>query len=329
MEAVTTPTSTTPTTDTAATIAAPATSAPSSSVSTGERPRSFTEAFARDAAGPATETTPEPAAAIAQPSDPAVPSDNPSAEPPKERWDSILANARTKAIAEYKEKVGWAETVDRAAYEEAARIGQLYQRDKPAYIRQVLAEAVNDPTLAPLVRSEAARVLGSRQQPAAPQAIEPDIPVVDESGRVVAQAFSAERVKALVAQAVADAIGKEVAPIKADFQSRQQQEQARQEQVQLQSTVTTLYEQATTDLPHFKEHEQAIAAAFEKIPGDPGTALYRAYAQVVLPKLQAAGQAQALEDLKTKAAASTANPASATVTTTKRPKSFSDSSLKW
>jgi hypothetical protein len=51
--------------------------------------------------------------------------------------------------------------------------------------------------------------------------------------------------------------------------------------------------------------------------------------QVVLPKLNATSQAQALDDLKTKAAASIANPASAAVATAKRPRSFNDPSLKW
>jgi len=329
MEATVTQTASTPTTTAAP--SAPAASAPATPA---ERPTTFAQAFASDAATQ-TEASAQPEAATTQPAEtttataPVHPSAEKTGPIPFDVHKTALENARTKAVAEYKEKFGWAEAVDRSAYEEAARIGQLYQRDKPAYIRQVLAEAVNDPTLAPLVRSEAARVLGSRQQPAAPQAIEPDIPVVDEQGRTVAQAFSAERVKALIAQAVADAIGKEVAPIKADFQTRQQQEQARQQQAEAQKASNTLYEQVTTELQGFKEHEAEIAAVFEKIPGDPATALYRAYAQVVIPKLQAAGQAKALEDLKTKAAASTANPASATVAATKRPKSFSDSSLKW
>ena len=332
MEATVTPTASTPTTTAAP--SAPAASAPATPA---ERPTSFAQAFASDAATQ-TETPAQPEAATTQPAEtttaqaPVHPSAEKTGPIPFDVHKTALENARTKAVAEYKEKFGWAEAVDRNAYEEAARIGQLYQRDKPAYIRQVLAEAVNDPTLAPLVRSEAARVLGSRQQPTAPVDLTPDIPVVDEQGRVVSHSFSADRVKQLLKQereALKQELLGEIAPLKQDRETAQRQEQARKEQAQLQSTVTSLYEQATTDLPHFKEHEQEIAAAFEKIPGDPGTALYRAYAQVVIPKLTAAGQAKAVEDLKTKAAASTANPASATVATTKRPKSFTDSSLKW
>jgi hypothetical protein len=331
MEAISTPTTGTTTTAAPAPSAAPVSASPSPV----ERP-TFAQAFASDAA-----TSPEqpaqPEAPTTQAADAAATQApvNPNADAktgpiPFDVHKTALDNARTKAVAEYKEKFGWAETADRVAYEEAARIGQLYQRDKPAYLRQVMAEALANPELAPLVKSEAARALASRQ-PAAVD-LTPDIPVVDDQGRVVSHSFSAERVKQLLKQerdSLKQELLGEIAPLKQDRETAQRQEQARQEQAHLQSTVTTLYEQATTDLPHFKEHEQEIAAAFEKIPGDPGTALYRAYAQVVIPKLNAASQAKALDDLKTKAAASTANPASAAVATAKRPKSFNDPALTW
>jgi hypothetical protein len=322
MEAISTPTTGTTTTAAPAPSAAPVSASPAPI----ERP-TFAQAFASDAA-----TSPEqpaqPEAPTTQAADAATTQApiNPSADAktgpiPFDVHKTALDNARTKAVAEYKEKFGWAETADRVAYEEAARIGQLYQRDKPAYLRQVMAEALANPELAPLVRSEAARVLGSRAPQ--PQSAIPDIPIIDDQGKVVGN------LREIVSQHLAEFAAKEIEPIKRDYATRQQAEQERQEQAQLQKTVVTLHEQAIADLPHFKEHEQEIAAAFEKIPGDPGTALYRAYAQVVIPKLNAASQAKALDDLKTKAAASTANPASAAVATAKRPKSFNDPALSW
>jgi hypothetical protein len=319
MEATTTPTTGT-TTPTAPAPAPAAVAAPAPA----ERP-SFAQAFASDAATQS--PTADPEAATTQPADattapaPINPSVEKTGPIPFDVHKTALDNARTKAIAEYKEKVGWAETVDRAAYEEAAKIGQLYQRDKPAYIRQVMAEALANPELAPLVRSEAARVLGTRAPQ--PQSAVPDIPIVNEQGQVVGN------LREIVSQHLAEFAAKELEPIKRDYATRQQAEQTRQEQAQLHTTVTTLYEQAIADLPQFKEHEQEIAAALDKIPGDPGTALYRAWTQVVLPKLNAASQAKTLDSLKTTAAASLANPASAAVTTAKRPRSFNDPSLSW
>src|SRR3990167_4887959 len=108
-------------------------------------------------------------------------------EPPKERWPDILANRRTKAsdegMAEWKQQYGWAESVDRAAVEEASRIGQLYQQDRAGYLKQLTQEALADPTLAPIIRSEAARVLAGAKQ-AQPES-EPDIPILDQQGNVV------------------------------------------------------------------------------------------------------------------------------------------------
>jgi hypothetical protein len=63
---------------------------------------------------------------------------------------TALENARTKAAEqaqqEFESQFGWAKSVDRGAVEEAARLGQLYQTDRAGYIRQVLAEAITDPT---------------------------------------------------------------------------------------------------------------------------------------------------------------------------------------
>jgi hypothetical protein len=332
MEAISTPT--TGTTAAPATASAPSATAAPTPV---ERP-TFAQAFASDAA-----TSPEqpaqPEAPTTQAADAATTQApvNPNADAktgpiPFEVHKTALENARTKGAAEYKEKFGWAENLDRSLIEETTKIGTLYRNDKPAFFRQLLAEAAGNPETLAVLRSESARFLaGARQQPAAVD-LTPDIPVVDDQGRVVSHSFSAERVKQLLKQerdSLKQELLGEIAPLKQDRETAQRQEQARQEQAHLQSTVTTLYEQATTDLPHFKEHEQEIAAAFEKIPGDPGTALYRAYAQVVIPKLNAASQAKALDDLKTKAAASTANPASAAVATAKRPKSFNDPALTW
>lgn len=313
--------------------AAPAISAPSSSESASPRP-TMAEAFAADAApDPTSDASPEGAATTAP--DATQAGTSAQGPIPFDVHKTALENARTKAVAqaqaEFEQQYGWAKSVDRTAVSEAQRLGQMYQQDRPGYIREVLREAMSDADLAPLVRSEAARVLGSRQQQA-PQAdsMEPDIPVMDAAGNVVAQTFSAGKVQQIVQRAIEDAIGREISPIKQDFQQRQQQAQQAKVEQEISTAATGYYDTAISELPHFKEHEAEIAKAMESIPGDPGQALHRAWAKVVLPKLQATHQSQALDSLKTKAAASTSvNPASAVVASTHRPRSLTDASLQW
>jgi hypothetical protein len=200
--APTAPTAGTTITATPAPVAAPA----SASVTPAERP-TFAQAFASDAAPPST-TQAQPEAATTQPAEstttevPVHPSADKTGPIPFDVHKTALDNARTKAIAEYKEKVGWAENVDRSLIEETAKIGHLYRSDKPAFFRQLLAEAAGNPETLAVLRSESARFLaGGRQPAAAPVDLTPDIPVVDDQGRVVSHSFSAERVTQLLKQA--------------------------------------------------------------------------------------------------------------------------------
>ncbi len=326
--------------------AAPATSAPASAPTPSQRP-SFAEAFATDATAASSQTpAPEGAATTApaegQATDSATSPSEPKGPIPFDVHKTALENARIKAAEqakqEFEQQFGWAKTVDRTAVEDAMRLGQLYQSDRAGYIRQVLGEAVADPTLAPLVRSEAARVLGAR----APQPVDlsPDIPVVDNNGQVVTHTFSADRVKAIVQHAVQEALQKEVAPLKQDFQTRQDRDAAIQAQRELDTQVQDIYSEAIQMLPGFKEHEAEIAKVFDAMPPfDPNDqraadkALRKAWHQVVGSTLANRDQTrtQMLDELKTKAAAGTGsvNPAGAAVTATKRPTSFHDASLSW
>lgn len=309
-----------------------------------ERP-TFSQAFASDTpvadsltADPSTVTSsaadPTPAAASEQPVAEAKAEVTPAEGPvPYARFKEI--NEAKKSLDEKLNALKWAESVDRRAVEQAQQLGQLYQQDRAGYIRQLMAEALADQQLAPLVRSEAARVLGTRGQ--APQApdFSPDIPVLDSNGQVVSHAFSAERVQQYVQhtvqQALADFAGKELSPIKQDFQTRQQRERAEQERQQLEAEVQDIWQESIDVFPLLEEHKEEIGKVFETIPGDARKALQKAWHQVIGHKLALADQvkAQQLETLKTKAAASTVNPTAAVVSTTHRPRSLTDPSLKW
>lgn len=253
-------------------------------------------------------------------------------EPPQERWPTILENARTKAkaeaTAEFQQQYGWAQQVDRAAVEEASRIGQLYQQDRAGYIRQVLAEAITDPTLAPLVRSEAARALASGRQIAQTPPAIPDVQVQDAQGQVIGN------LRDIVQAHLAEYAAKELQPLKQDFESRQQRDQAERSTQALNTAMQDIYSEALDVLPGFKEHEGEIAKVFATLRGaDPARDLRTAWKQVVGGTLGQVNQvkAQTLDELKTKAAASagSVNPGSAVVAATHRPTSFHDKSLKW
>lgn len=309
-----------------------------------ERP-TFAQAFAADAtpaaesqtATPSTDTsTTDPSAATTtQPvssttTEGAITPDGSKGEPPKERWDDILKNARTKAAAEkqaeFDRDFGWAKQVPRETIQEWTGIAQRMSSDPIGFLNELQAEIASHPVFGPQLRSHAARTLaaGRSEKP-----LEPDIDVDVGDGRVI-KAYSPERAIELARQIARDELAKEVAPLKQDFQSRQQQQKADAERHAIDTKVNSTYERVSKR-DGYKEHEAEIATALEALPNDmdPGEALYEAYLQVVGPKLEARAQAKHLESLKTKAAAATVNPATPATSTTKRPTSFHDPALKW
>lgn len=314
--------------------AAPAASAAPSTPTPSQRP-TFEQAFASDAARPTTIDAAQPEAPTTQAAEAVdvASATNPSTDKtgpiPFEVHKTALDNARTKARAEVEAELGWAKNIDRATVTEGARIGHLYQTDKPAFIREILAEAMTSPELAPLVRSEAARALGTKV--ATPPSV-PDVEILDAQGQVVGN------LREIVQKLSAEMAAKEIAPYKQDLSARQERERAQQEHAKLEKSVSTTYQRAMSSLPQFKEHEAEIAAAMKDIPThddageeiDPLSAVQMAWAKVVTPeRLAANAQKKVLDDLKTKAGAQGMNPSAAPVATTRRPRSLTDSSLQW
>ena len=178
------------------------------------------------------------------------------------------------------------------------------------------------------MRSHAARVLGTRAQqpqaqtPQAQQAIEPGIPVMDESGQVVARTYTAQQLDQLLEQRLSDILGKELAPLKQERDQRLAAEKARQTTEQAEKAANTLYAQAEK-WQGFKDHEQDICEVFK---ANEGWTLQDAYLdvlhRVILPKLTQQQQSKVLDDLKTKAAAVALNPAAPSAPAPKRPQNF-------
>jgi hypothetical protein len=295
-----------------------------------ERP-TMAEAFAAPESLAGTTGTPDSTAAPPTAA-PGATDQSPASEGPipYDRHKSILDGAYKERDG-YKQQLdalAWAKQVDRQAIEEAERIGKLYQTDRAAFARTFFAEGLTDPEVGPLLRSEAARILaGGRGQQS--EELTPDIPVFDANGQQVAQTFSAERVQKIVQRAIAEAIGKEVTPIKQTFEHQQAQAKAVAQRQQAVQQIDAIY-QRVEKLPLFKEHDQEIAAAMpEFASAHPAEQVYLAWAKVVLPKLQQTHQAQTLATLEKQAAAAQVNPNAAVVTSQARPTSLLDKSLQW
>jgi hypothetical protein len=254
----------------------------------------------------ATETVTTTASTPAPASEAPASSPDPTAAPASD--PGPIPYTRFKEVNDQLASLRWAKDVDQAAVRQAEHLGRLYQTDRVGYLRNVIAEALADQEIAPLIRSEAARVLAGARGQAPEPAIEPDIPVYDGNGQLVNQTFSAERVQQIVQRAVAEAIGKEVAPIKKTFAEQQAQAKAASERQQMERKVDAIYARVEK-LPHFKEHSAAIAEAMKNHPdADPAEQVYLAWADVVLPTLDQKSQAKLLGHLQTQAAGASVAP---------------------
>lgn len=322
--------------------ATPETTAPATSgaPTSGDRPMTMHAAFAANPVTVADTSSPEvdPStdAQTAQPADATAPPVTAPTEVkgpiPFDRHKAILDNA-------YKErddlKAQVASLTQQASSPDQQRLrqwGEAFARNPEQWFAQTVQELqALHPELTPALRSHAARLLGSRQS--APQALEPDIPVYDEHGQMVAQTFSAPRVQQIVQQAIAEALQKEVGPIRQDFQQRQEREQIAQMKSQADSAAAEQFK-AATEWPGFlttpgdpKSVDPDVAKAFQE---HPDWSLERCYIATVVPKLRQQEQAQVIQQLKTKAAAgNTVNPAGPVVASTRKPTSLLDPSLSW
>lgn len=322
-----------------------------------ERPTTFEAAFAADVTAseslpdtPSTETAPTetPVAATAPPAEPAPGDVHPSTgEPPKERWDAILTNAREKeraaVEADFKSRYAWAEGMQPTDVQQLQRWSRAFTTDPVGWLSQSISElSSTHPHLVPSLHSEAARILaGARggHAPAEPD-LTPDIPVVDQAGNVVSQTFSADRVKQLVQRAVTEAIGKEVAPIKHTFEQQRVTAQERADLEALQAQTGALAKSLEDTLPEFAAMKPEIAKVFAAMPSGPDDDV-RAMVTKAWRQVFDAAQAEkaktatttattkVLDDLKTKARAAMPNPGAASVPSTTRPKSFHDPGLAW
>jgi hypothetical protein len=335
MEATTT--TTTPVT-TSESSAAPAISAPTPSVTPSERP-TFAQAFAQDAAlhaGPSTSTEgatiPPVDAAVTESATP--PQDKPQGEPPQEKWPTILTNARAKerdaVLTEMRQKVPSLDSIlaNPQVFEKGIAHFQKLAVDPPGHWRAFTTELLAHPTHGPALKSELARMFGGlRQQAAASVMPPPDVDIVDANGQVTGKTYSADQL------AKREAWRDQQQELKARARAEQERT-ARTKAAEAHKQLETRADDAMAEVLDILDGDKThITAVIEMMDANPKWSAHRAALEVrktkIAPAAAGKAQAQVLEDLKTKAAAQSVNPAGAVVAPTKRPSSFLDPSLKW
>lgn len=263
----------------------------------------------------------------------AAPITDSTGEPPKERWADILENqrktAREDALKEWRQQHGWAESVNREQLQQMSEWYGRYQGDPGAFLETAYQEALQHPVHGATVKSRIGKMLASMRAAQTPEPeIEPDIPVMNDQGQIVSRTYSADAMKKIVAQAVQAAIGKEVDPLKQDFQSRQESAKEQQHREYIASESARI-KASVMGRPLAEKHWPAIQAkarelvqANDKLSA--GEAVLGAYLEVVGPLLSQSAQADVLSDLQKKATAQTVNPGSPAGTAKPKFKNFED-----
>jgi hypothetical protein len=270
-------------------IAAPA---PASSGGGSSAPSTPAPVTATPATQGTEQGTPSPAASQPQ-----------SSEPPRERWDDILNNARTKTRAEVE-----------AEYKQKYQHFEGFDHDPWQWMQGRLKEASGHSVYGPMVNQWAAQHLNSLKPRTPAEEPQPDVPIVDGNNQVTGYTYSAKQLKQWKdwdwAQKEAQ-INERFAPVEQRMQHMAQQEQYAQVMQDTNRTLTQLRAQ-----PYFKEHEADIKQALTDHE-EWGDNVHAAYNYVlvtkILPTLSQAERQQVITDLNTKAEANTVSPNSQAV----------------
>ena len=301
-------------------------------------PTTFAEAFASDASSasnPSDQSTTPPAAEQPGTGTEASPQQTEDRSPfiPRQRFDEV--NTERTTLKEWKERFAWAEQVNQADLQEAIRIAQLSKTDPIAYMQEFVKDLQAHPTYSAQLKSLAAKALAARGQgPQAPQEPQPDLPIQLEDGRVV-HLYSAEQQakrEAWLQQQWLNAVDQKIQPIQQTHEQQIAERKAAEQRQQIEHFTTTTYaDMATWPGMDDKANQAAVGEYLKGLnvtsddPREVQLLANEAYRKVVLPKLSQQAQSTLLDNLKTKAAASTSvNPGSAAATTPKRINKFSD-----
>ena len=278
-----------------------------------------------------TDTAPEPVAATSQPLDQTKP-DGVKGEPPRERWDTILANARTKAredaLAEHREHL---------------EVVQALKADFPGTLARLLEEGAGDPRFSDLLTAKAAALLNSRKQEAkANQEPEPDLQTADG-----AMVYSADQLRKWHQWNQKQTTAQLTEQFKPLQEMQEQFVQHREAQKLTQEAISIAEERGATwkAMPFFADHKEAILTRQQEIYAEaeaaskrgegrfdpvntPWLALQQAYSEVVtaqaIPKLQSQQTDSLVATAARKRAASSSDPAAAAPAQPRKPRTVDE-----
>lgn len=253
-------------------------------------------------------------AATVDPAAPAAPA-QPAGPVPTPVHIKAVENARLKgrqdAEQEFRTSVG-----DPAVAKEAVRWFQSAANDRVGFIRGVLNEALSDPTLGPQILSLAGKTLGGNRgattAPAATEMPQPDFQ--DGNGN---KFYSAERQQQRDEWLASKLKGEILDQVQPDLEQVRSEREQRQAETAQRQTVAAIHGHISEakKLPYFAQFQKEIGEAARAMPltsGHPAEeaiVLQRAYWQVVGPQLSKLEQQRVVAELKSRANASSLNPA--------------------
>lgn len=244
-------------------------------------------------------------------------------EPPKEKWPTILENARTKAVQETEAKYGWAASIPEAHRATVAEVFQAADSNPTVLLDLVVQTARQDPAHAHAVRSWFGRMLGTRAQAADPgqtprSAAVPEPDFQDEQGHTF---YSADRIRELTAAIETKLDAKYAAalqPFRTDLATRETRAREARDQHDANAWAEQRYA-TVSQWPDFTTHEAAIAAA---LAANPDLDVGDAYIQIAVPHLSQQARTAVVHDLRDKVNAGAINPAAPTSGAQTPPRDF-------
>lgn len=281
---------------------------------------------------PASPVDSTPAAATVQPTDPQTPpaesvTPDASKEPPKWRWQDILANARETSAKEAEARV-------RQEVEQRYAALKPFEGMDPSELqgyRVMNAALAGDPQAIAIVKQNqqalaALRaIVAEQQQPQADPEPEPDLEAAD--GTLVYSATKQREWREWNNRQLTSQLSKEFEAKLRPFEQVAQTFQQRETQARAFTEVGQVLGEFRAD-PEFKAHEHDVKAELAKdqrlgdlADRDPKLALEiafnRVYRAKVLPAKQQQTEAQVVANLQQRAVAATTNPAAASTATPK------------
>jgi hypothetical protein len=268
---------------------------------------------------------PEPAAATAQPLTPTDP--NAKGEPPRERWDSILENARRKE-----------REATLATYKDHLEVVKRLQEDFPGTLAQLLEEGSIDPRFSEQLTSRAAAILAARNKTAKADA-EPEPDLQTSDGALVYSADQLRKWHQWNTVQTEKTLTAKFAPLQ-QLQQRFEQHQQTQKLAQEAATVAEKRGAQWKEMPFFAEHQPAIVARqaeiYAEMQGQPGfdpvgspwDALQQAYREVIttqaLPKLQSQQTDSLVASAQRKRAANSSDPSASAPAQPRKPRTVDE-----